>query len=217
LSLSNQGKNTWYKLRNQNLAVFMRDSGFDMAMYTKYSHAVQVEAKKNAIRYAINSLREQFEQQTSSNISDIKRGVYVIRLSGGMAVQYDKGRSPVLYIGQGSIETRLKGHYESKLFEFMLSLNGANFDFYVCEPWKPYCRRHDYHKQIEHALLASFGETFGGIKKNCPFPIMNKISGSNRNLEIEGNWWRKPLKKSGTKTYWVLSPGNNSEFVGALD
>ena len=100
---------------------------------------------------AIRSLRSEYLDMTGCPLQNLKKGAYVIRLSDNMSMFYgNRHHSPVIYIGHGSIETRLKKHYEDKLFDFMLSLNGMNFDFYVCEPWKPKYRRTDFHKQIEY-------------------------------------------------------------------
>ncbi len=215
--LSNDQKNKWYKLRNQNLAVFMREAGFDISVYGNYSKDVQKEAKKRSIRNAIDSLRREFERQTDVGLNEVRRGVYVIRIAGGMSVRYRDGKSPVLYIGQGNLENRIKGHYDGKLFDFMLSLNGANFDFYVCEPWKSHYRGNDFHKQVEFNMIEDFAAHFGGVDEQHRFPLMNKIAGSDRGLEISSDWWRTPLKRSGNKTNWILEPGPHSQFAGALD
>ena len=217
MPLSNQQKNVWYKIANQNLAVFLRDAGFDITVFSGYSAAVQAEARRRSIKNAIDSIRDGFEDQTDQRLSDIKRGVYVIRLGSGMSIGYQKGNSAVLYIGQGNIENRIKGHYEGKLFDFMLSLNGANFDFFLCEPWKSHYRGKDFHKQVEHQMIADFVQNYAGISERYCFPLMNKIAGSDKKIDIEENWWRSPLKRSGTKTNWILSPGPNSEFLGVLD
>jgi hypothetical protein len=195
----------------------MRDAGFDMSVFDKYSSEVQAEARKLSIKKALQSLRYNFEDKTSYPLGEIKRGIYVIRLSGSMSIKYQKGNSPILYIGQGNVENRIKGHYQTKLFDFMLSLKGADFDFFVCEPWKSHYRNNDFHKQIEFEMLSDFVENYGGISDRYCFPLMNKISGSNRNLESGERWWRKPLKRSGEKIDWILTPGPNSEFVGSLD
>jgi len=81
---------------------------------------------------AIRSLRSEYLDMTGCPFQNLKKGAYVIRLSDNMSMFYvNRHHSPVIYIGHGSIETRLKKHYEDKLFDFMLSLNGMNFDFYV--------------------------------------------------------------------------------------
>jgi hypothetical protein len=216
MSLPSNLRNTWFKLANQNLAVFMRDVGFDLAVYESYPEEVQLHAKRLAIKAAMNRLNDDFYDETEHELSVVKKGVYVIRLAGNMSVRYKDGNSPIIYIGQGNLTGRIKSHYEAKLFDFMQSLSGANFDFYVCEPWKSRYRGNDFHKQIEHTMISDFTENFGGLNDRFCFPLMNRISGSDRNVPIEGNWWRTPLKQTKRKTTWILKPGPNSEFVGAL-
>ena len=36
-------KNHWYPVKNQSLAIYARDAGFDLAMYDEYSPQVQLE------------------------------------------------------------------------------------------------------------------------------------------------------------------------------
>ena len=209
-------RNIWYKIRNQNLSIFMRDVGFDLAVYDYYPSEVKDEVKRLSINAALKSLRDDFEDQTGDKLKTISHGVYVIRLASGMSVEYSKGHSPVLYIGQGAVESRLKAHYHFKLFDFMRSLGSVNFDFYVCEPWKKYHRDGDYHQQVEYDLISDFATTYGGIE-DSGFPLMNKIKGSNKDIEATETWWRKPLKRSGSKINWILRPGPNSEFLGVFE
>ena len=216
MALNNNQKNTWYKLINQNLAVFMREAGFDLSVYDSYSSKVQEEAKRKSILVAVNSLRKAFWDVTESELKDVVYGVYVIRLSGNMSVKYHLGDSPIIYIGEGVVESRLRGHYNSKLFDFMRSLNGVNFDFYICEPWKKNRQKKDFHQQIEFELIKNFAETFGGLNVGDSFPLMNKISGKNKHVPVSGDWWKRPLRKSNRKTNWILEPGQNSDFVGSL-
>ena len=216
--LSSENRNKWFNLGNQNLSVFMREAGFDLAVFDGYSKNVQAEARHRAIRNARSALIDAFKTVSKqANLSEIKQGVYVIRLARGMVVNYHKQHSPIVYIGQGAVLNRIQQHYEGKLFEFMQSLGGVDFEFLIAEPWKPYYRKQDFHKQVEFSLIKQFGEIFGGLDGRSKFPLMNRIAGSDRGLDIDGDWWRKPLKRSGSRTNWVLQPGPHSGFVGALD
>ena len=99
----------------------------------------------------------------------------------------------------------------------MESLSGAYFEFYVAEPWKKWHRGDNYHKQIERELLIDFQSNFGGEgDPNC-LPLLNKNLPQDRGIAVDGGWWRKPLKRSGNRTDWILEPGPNSSFRGALD
>jgi hypothetical protein len=72
----------------------------------------------------------------------------------------------------------------------------------------------DYYKHVEHLMLEDFQSTFGGLKGK-KYPLMNKYAGSDRKIEKPGVWWRKPLKMTGKKVKWALSP-LGSDF-GTLD
>ena len=195
----------------------MREAGFDLAVFDNYSAAVQREARKEAIRVAMEMLNWAFWEQTGEDLKDLSTGVYAIRLSGGIEVQYEKGSSPLIYIGEGNVFNRLKQHYEQKLFDFMASLNGANFDFFICEPWKKHYRNTDIHCQVEHDLLVEFAARYGGLSERYCYPLMNKIAGSNRRVEFEGDWWKRPLYRYGPQPSWTIRPLAESGFVGALD
>jgi len=205
--------NTWYKLSNKILAVSMRECGFDLTIYDSYPDKVRKVAKRLAINQSIKNLRYAFWKQTETDLNTIKKGVYVIQIAGNMSIQYSLGHSPVIYIGQGNIETRLKNHFNDKLFDFMQSLSGTNFDFYLSQPKKSHYSADDFHKQVEHSMIADFQENFGGINDHHCFPLLNKVSGSNRKIEVDDEWWRKPLKRTGSKTNWILKCGPNSKFV----
>jgi len=203
--------NEWYKITGQSMAVFMRDAGFDLTVYDGYVETVQDEARKAAIKEAMFSLSWEFENDTGAELSDIKRGVYVISIANGLSIKYEKKRSSVIYIGIGNICSRIKQHYEVKLFEFMKSLSGVEFNFHIAEPKKPRYRNDDYHKSVEYHMLERFKEEYGR------YPLMNKNSGSDKGIGEEDRWWRKPLKASGQKIYWEISPTAASDFKGGLD
>src|SRR5690606_10357216 len=96
--------NHWYSIPRQNLAIFMREAGFDLAVYDLYSNSVKTEARKHAIDAAAKSLAEGFEAQvTNRRFVDIRKGVYVITLSSPFTLAYDRSASPVIYIGIGHI------------------------------------------------------------------------------------------------------------------
>lgn len=203
--------NEWYKITGQSMAVFMRDAGFDLTVYDNYSTRVQEEARKAAIKEAMYSLAWEFEAQTGADLEGIKRGVYVISIADGLSIKYEQKRSSVIYIGIGNICSRIKQHYEMKLFEFMKSLSGVNFNFHVAEPKKLYYRKNDYHQSVEYYMLERFKEEYG------QYPLMNKNSGSDKSVGEDEKWWRKPIKTTGQKIYWEISPTAASNFKGGLD
>src|SRR5882762_357787 len=91
--------NKWWTIRNQSLAAYMRDAGFDLAVYAQYSRSVQDEARKQAIRKTMTGIKSSFEEEADFSLLDIDKGVYVISLSTPLSINYQNRWSPVIYIG----------------------------------------------------------------------------------------------------------------------
>ena len=201
-------KNKWEKIGNQSLAVATRNAGFDLSIYSSYSDDVKLELKKKAIKEAIYNIKVEFEF-IDVDISGIKKGVYVIALSSPLSIMYKTYPSPlyssVIYIGMGNVIGRLGSHFHNSLFDFMQSLSGANFDFYISEPEMD--GHADYYKHIEWRMINDFSKRFS--RK----PILNKNAGSKRNIQDEGeDWWKRPIKNSGKQPRWALLPTKHSGF-----
>ena len=201
----------WRRIKNQNLALAVRNAGFDLTAFDQYSRDVQEEVQKRGIKQSLRELSAVFRDVSGGDdIKDIRRGVYVICLSHPFAIQYEAGLSEIIYIGQGNVIKRLKSHYKRSLFRFMQSLAGTNFDFYISEPKMrgPGIATH-YYKHVEHELLKRFSEQIGGGKRK--FPLLNKKSGTNKNLKC-GRGWDKPLKRAGKRPQWALEPTRFWDF-----
>jgi len=195
-------KVSWWKIKNQSLANAVRNVGFDLAVYDEYTPQTQKEIRKQAITEALRLLRDEFSATAKKDIKQITCGVYVICLSDPFTIKYGKKNSKIIYIGRGNVFARLKSHYETSLFNFMQSLSGTNFDFYISEPKKRGGgKANDYYKHIEHRLLEKFSENIGGGEKE--FPLFNINAGANKNLD-EGKGWDKPLSSAGEKPQWIL-------------
>ena len=203
-------KVNWWKVRNQSLAIAVRNVGFDLTVYDDYTSDTQAEIQKLANAESLKLLRDNFQATSGKNFKEIKRGVYVICLSHPFAIQYDAGLSEIIYIGQGNVSIRLKDHYEKSLFRFMQSLSGANFDFYISEPKKRGGGvANSYHKHIEYVLLKRFSKFIGGGEGK--FPLLNNRAGANKKLG-EGKGWDMPLKRTGKKPHWALEPTKFWDF-----
>jgi len=202
--------NQWYKVGGQSLAVFARNAGFDLAMYHDYSEQVQFELRKRAVREAVIQIEYECELKDFI-VRDIKKGVYVIALSNPLSIQYRYRRSQVIYIGRGNIMGRIKNHFENKLFDFMLDLAGANFDFYFAQPARS--GTSDYFKHVEHLMLEYFSQQYQGLDDKRRFPILNKNAGTNKGFSEGNDWWKKPLKASGKCPLWELKPTDFSNFA----
>lgn len=203
-------KNHWYSVRRQNLAIYARSAGFDLAMYEDYSEEVQKDLRKRAVKQALQAIKLECESQ-DFQIDNVKKGVYVIALSNPLSIQYRRSRSQVIYVGIGNLMGRIKSHFDKKLFDFMLSLAGANFDFYFAQP--ALAGTANYFKHVEHLMLEYFTNQYGGMDDKRRFPILTKNAGSNKDYPGGKDWWTKPLKASGKRPLWALNPTNFSDFA----
>ena len=203
-------KNTWIEIKKLSLATFVRNVGFDLAIYESYSSSVQLELRRRAITEAVRSIKQGFDDQ-GINISSVKTGVYVISLSSPLSIKYMNGSSQIIYIGRGNLMGRIKTHFEKSLFDFMQSVTGANFDFHFAQPGRQNAA--NYFKHVEWMMLEDFKNKFGGISGARPYPILYKNAGSRQNVSETSDWWKKPLKNSGRKPLWSLEPTDQSHFV----
>jgi hypothetical protein len=203
-------KNHWYVVRRQSLAIYARNAGFDLAIYHKYPESVQEILRKRAIREALRAMEGECAEQ-GFEFSEVDRGVYVIALSNPLSIQYRYWRSRVIYIGMGNIVRRIKAHLEWTLFDFMLDLSGANFDFYFACPARQNAPM--YYKHVEYLMLKYFNRQYGGLDDQRRYPILNKNSGSNRNLGDGSDWWKRPLKAIGRKPQWELTPTDYNDYA----
>ena len=209
-------ENEWIWVKNQSLATAAREAGFDLAMFDEYSEDTQKELRKKSVRYVIRNIEDAFEELADYELSEVSYGVYVIRLSAPFSVQYrnsdceDEGEttSQVIYIGRGHVVGRLKGHFERKLFDFMQSLSGAEFDIQILDPSSDHYSKNNLHMQIEHDLLEAFADRITCVTKG--YPLLNKKPGDSAGLDYCGDKWDHPLRKRDKrKIEWNISPTDN--------
>lgn len=204
-------KNHWYKVGNQSLTVYARNAGFDFAIYDEYSDEVKTELRKRTVTEAMRSI-EWACQEHGFDLPGLKGGVYVISLANPLSLLYPGGRSQVLYIGRGNVHGRIKAHFEHKLFDFMLSVSGADFDFHFAKPAR--AGTADYFHQVEHEMLEWFSDQYKGVDEKRRYPILNKIAGNNLGYSPSAtDWWKKPIKASGRRPLWEMRPTDFSDFT----
>lgn len=202
--------NHWYAVREQSLALYARNAGFDLAVFDDYSEVVQAELRKRAVKEALTAIESACDDE-GLDIWEVKRGVYVIALSYPLSIRYRTRRSQVIYIGMGNIMGRIKQHFNDTLFDFMLDLAGADFDFYFARPALPGTAT--YFKHVEHLMLEYFSEQYGGLDDGRRFPILNKNAGSDKDFHGGTDWWKKPLKAYGQTPLWELKPTDYSDYA----
>lgn len=196
----------WYpKIKDQSLALAVREAGFDLTMFEEYSEETKAEVRKRAIKIVLENIADEFKDVTGRELLDIRQGVYVICVSNPFTIGYESGCSEIIYIGIGKIALRLESHFNRSLFDFMMSVAGSNFDFYLTEP-KGSTGDH-YFKHIEYMLLEKFREKHGS------YPLLNTNAGSRKEFEGAGEGWDKPLKGSGKKPIWKIHPTKHNDFA----
>jgi hypothetical protein len=197
--------NHWYKIKGQSLAIYARNAGFDLAMHDKYTPTVRSELRRRSVIEALKSIELACKEQ-GLDLSRVKRGVYVIALSSPLSILYPNSKeSQTIYIGRGNIRGRIEAHFKHKLFDLMLSLAGADFDFYFAKPTRSGTK--DYFKQVEHGMIEFFQEKHGRA-----LPILNKISGQDQQYVLNGIWWKTPLNRNGKKPLWAIKPTKFNDF-----
>jgi hypothetical protein len=199
----------WTPVKKQSLARAAREAGYDLAMFENYPKAVQDTLRYHAIKNVLRNLQDDYEELTGKELWAVRQGVYVICLSDPFTIQYASGCSNIVYIGRGQISTRLKNHFENSLFDVMMSLAGADFDFYLSEPIDR--NEEGVFKQLEHDLLQNFRQKIGGGS----FPLLNKYAGSRQGLKL-GKGWNLPLKTSGKRPTWAIK-ATGKRPIRALD
>jgi hypothetical protein len=202
--------NHWYPVKNQSLAIYARRAGFDLGMYNEYSKDVQFELRARTVTEAMKSIEQACWEEHRFDLTCVKTGIYVISLSNPLSIQYRKRRSQVIYIGRGNIFGRIKSHFENKLFDFMLGLSGADFDFHFSRPALQGTGK--YFEHVEHLMLEYFSDIYAGMDDKRRFPILNKNAGTFKGYIGGEEWWKKPLKASGKRPLWEIKPTDFSDF-----
>jgi hypothetical protein len=134
------------------------------------------------------------------NPRDISRSVYVIRLNGDFAVDYGKGESPAVYVGEGNFATRINSHktWVNEIKELV-----GDFTFQVCIATPRVKNNAEAYLDTEAALLHRFGQLFGTA------PLWNKQFETRRCEHYE--YSERSLdfalrKRSGAKYKWAIRP-----------
>jgi len=207
-------ENIWVWVQRQSLATAAREAGFDLAMFEKYSDATQQELRKKSVKYVLRNIADAYEEKSKEELDDVKYGVYVIRLSSPFIVDYSTEdedeeiigeTSQVIYIGRGDVLVRLRDHFENKLFDFMQSLSGAEFDIQILNPSSDHFSKINLHKQIEYDLLEAFTDRVTYM--DGVYPLLNKKRGDDVKLKYCGDKWDQPLRKRDKrKIEWTLKP-----------
>jgi hypothetical protein len=134
--------------------------------------------------------------------------VYVVRLTGTVAIAYSHEFSPVIYIGEGNAATRLYSH-ASWIAELLIAVPNAEIEVRVAD-----CVRTNDTKLcqcVEADLLMSFID-----KYNC-LPWFNrqretKFSGKREyQKDVLDDFMKRIGKVQGSRYLWAIRPTSNNE------
>jgi hypothetical protein len=129
--------------------------------------------------------------------------VYVIRLTGAVAVQYPWGFSPVVYIGEGSAYSRLYSH-TYWLVPLVQSIPQLGVQVRVAKIQRK--NQPNLYKNVEGDLIRWFSNKYGAI------PWFNKqweLSREGRYPYTPGakkDLWRSLAVGSGNSFRWAIQP-----------
>lgn len=139
-------------------------------------------------------------------IPDLKRSVYIIRLNGDFAVDYHRGESPCVYVGEGNFYSRIMQHksWVREIRELV-----GKFSFQVCIATPRVKNNSEAYLDTEAALLQRFAFHFHTA------PLWNKQFEARRCEHYE--YSEKQLdyglcKRSGAKYKWAIRPMKSSLF-----
>lgn len=136
------------------------------------------------------------------SVAHPKQCVYVVRLSGGVAVAYGEKWSPVIYIGEGSAYDRLYGH-ANWISQLLLAVPNVQVDVHVAE-----CvRRNNTYlcEYVEADLIEWFLDAYACL------PWFNRQreaskAGSEYDLDAAKEMRKRILAGAGNRFLWAIRP-----------
>lgn len=150
-----------------------------------------------------SQVRSEFASQNIKLI-ELKRSVYIIRMTGQFIVSYVKGNSPVLYVGRGIVGQRIAAHLKNWLSDVHTLGGSVGVEIRVCVPRKQ--NRDDFFKNVESDLIANFN------KKHDSLPFFNKRKENKHARKVVYNSSTKLLLNraigigSGKRPLWAIKP-----------
>lgn len=137
-----------------------------------------------------------------------ERAVYVIRISRPFAFQYEKGHSPVAYIGKGQAQKRLTSHIKSWIPHLSRKVPDLKIKIYFCEP----CVRRlgTICEGVEADLIQRFIDRYGQR------PLRNRNTPTKAGERIYAKEEMHVLHPGkGGGYHWALTPLPSSHFYRA--
>ncbi|MCD9495803.1 hypothetical protein [Photobacterium carnosum] len=148
----------------------------------------------------LKDLDEIWEDKSSSLLSSVKQGIYVITIADNLSIDYDGEPSKVLYIGRGQLRSRINSHLKYWLKHLSDSLQDISIHIWMTEI-KVKGNKSAY-KEVETDLLCYFHERFS------VYPLQNAKSGDyHEKYHDYCSSWNLPLRNpSNINQGWSIKP-----------
>jgi hypothetical protein len=173
----------------------------------QYNELVKYEVAKAIFE----KLCEAWSSYSDKKLADIRQGVYIISFSGNICVDYQKGQSPVIYIGKGRIQSRISEYLKRWIAHISESLQDMQMDISMVEIT---VRRPAVTcEEVESDLLEKFKEKYGS------YPLLNRRRGIERdNCHTYSRRFLQPLNGRRTmKRGWAIRPMPGNPWATPLD
>jgi hypothetical protein len=175
--------------------------------------ATKVEIKWFWITFDPNETIKQFKQRLIAENADSKlfsKAVYVIRLKAPFSIAYPERHTPVLYIGEGKILSRLNAH---RKWAKRIQMLGYPFPLEVACCFPLVKNNEDAYKVFEAHILNVFFDRYGSL------PLKNSIY---ENKLFDHAYGRVATRGvlgpgSGTKHMWAISPLPSNPFLTVFE
>lgn len=123
----------------------------------------------------------------------IPHAAYVISICIPFTMRYPTDHSPIVYIGEGMAHARFDEHLREKLLPMLATDLPAKFDFWVLP-----CPDKATVEATEHAMLASFRESYGAL------PHFNTLPGKQTGGIPHAEWFTPLDQRRRGKRHWKI-------------
>lgn len=191
----------WEQVDGVSIRKAARSIGFDIEEIEGFSEPLSGTLVRKTRTQVIYQLTDYYYYKRATDLRNV-RGVYVISLADNIFVDYgNKKISPVIYIGQGNVKTRLSTHFQGPLFDFSRTLNDVNFKIHIGQAIA--AGRGRTYVDAEFKLIEYFENNFG----HKPLLNCNRGQNTGRNYTWKTGW-NKPLKNAGRvgSCRWTIKP-----------
>ena len=163
----------WTKTEPISIREYGNYCGFDLSLINILQ--LPTDRRKWIEKEIVTSILEELdeaweEDEWETPLYDVKKGVYVITLSGNICIEYTQKPSQVIYIGRGQIRNRIRKHLINWVTHFSESLQDIKFHFWMTEIKVP--GSSNAFIEVEADLIKVFEKRYG------EYPILNYKSGN---------------------------------------